>query len=305
LFFHSDLNLFLDDKVGVFISYNGLGNTVSLHEPRALIMNAFADRYFPNASKDAVFEPVNAAPDARKVAGVFAISRRSESNFTAFANLLSTVDIVANDDGSIILGGADGDHYVHIGPMLWKSKNSKELLAAKTENGVVTQISLNSIAPYITFEKLPNWRSGKIFSYMLAAALGILFLAAMSWPIAAVVRRYHKARFPYVSSSARAYRLSRALALTAIVVVVTWFVIANGTQNDLTFPSDATLLTLQWATLLAFSGLVLAALWNLYLVWRDKRSWLFKFNSVILALSALVLWSFSYAGGLFSMSTNY
>src|SRR4051794_17862715 len=48
VFFHSDLHLVLDQKVGFFVSYNSAGNSSGLGDsPRATLWEGFLDRYYP------------------------------------------------------------------------------------------------------------------------------------------------------------------------------------------------------------------------------------------------------------------
>jgi CubicO group peptidase (beta-lactamase class C family) len=60
-FFHSDLNLFLDDNVGLFISVNARGKDGMGEMLRDKLFAAFADRYFPAAAP-----PPASTVDARR-----------------------------------------------------------------------------------------------------------------------------------------------------------------------------------------------------------------------------------------------
>jgi CubicO group peptidase (beta-lactamase class C family) len=304
-YFYSDLSLFLDDNVGIFVSFNSAG-TQGGGKPRKILFNSFADRYFPSTSKFSAVDPVGATQDSRRISGVYSVTRRSQSSFLNLTNLLETTDIVANNDGAIIVNpGAGETHLVHIGPMLWQEKNGKERLAAKIKNSVVTEFAFDSTAPFITFQRLPDWRSGKTMSSLLGAAIGILLLAGLSWPVSAVVRRYYKAPFPYTtSSSARAYRSSRIFAFASIVIIALWAGVSS-VLGEAVIVSDTQLLVLQWLSLLVFVGMLITALWHLNRIWRDNRSWLFKLSGVLLTVSAFALCCFAYAGGLFSMTSNY
>src|SRR5207244_12011181 len=45
--FHSELNLFIDDGVGVFVSLNSLANDATAEQIRTVFFHAFSDRYCP------------------------------------------------------------------------------------------------------------------------------------------------------------------------------------------------------------------------------------------------------------------
>ena len=65
--FHSDLHLFLDEDVGIFVSINSAGKEGAAQPLRDALFAAFADRYFPgrDASKaDAADAKAEHARDA-------------------------------------------------------------------------------------------------------------------------------------------------------------------------------------------------------------------------------------------------
>ena len=47
VFFHSDLHLFLDKNVGLYMSMNSIGKNGAAHALREELLQQFADRYFP------------------------------------------------------------------------------------------------------------------------------------------------------------------------------------------------------------------------------------------------------------------
>src|SRR3989442_906683 len=97
--FHSDLLLLLDENVGLFVSYNSLGEGEG--DPRGVLYDKFMNRYFPGP---AVNEPTlsTAAADARSVAGPYKISRRFENNIMAITTLLGEEKIVADSKDNTI-----------------------------------------------------------------------------------------------------------------------------------------------------------------------------------------------------------
>ena len=47
--FHSDMHLFLDDHVGLFISFNSSGDAAATYSIRPTLFKGFKERYFPAA----------------------------------------------------------------------------------------------------------------------------------------------------------------------------------------------------------------------------------------------------------------
>ena len=74
--FHSDLHLFLDKNVGIYVSFNSAGKEGAAQPLRDLVVRDFADRYFPEApDADQKAMPTDAKEDAEKLAGVYSTTR--------------------------------------------------------------------------------------------------------------------------------------------------------------------------------------------------------------------------------------
>src|SRR3546814_851404 len=100
--FHSDLQLFPDDGVGIFVSMNSSGRDGATGHIRNALARGFADRYLPG--KPAPAEGVSkedAKLHAQQIAGSYTSSRRPESNFMSLVNLLGPVKVVANESGTL------------------------------------------------------------------------------------------------------------------------------------------------------------------------------------------------------------
>jgi CubicO group peptidase (beta-lactamase class C family) len=81
VYFHSDLHLLLDQKVGFFVSYNSAGNSTGLGDsPRTTLWEAFLDRYYPY-SAPAATTYAGAKDAAKGVSGTYTLSRRSDTSF--------------------------------------------------------------------------------------------------------------------------------------------------------------------------------------------------------------------------------
>src|ERR1700726_2902364 len=75
VYFHSDLILIPEHKVGFFVSLNSAGNDGKLNQEE--IVQAFLDRYYPAAA--ATTQPIaSQSKDGDLVKGFYQISRRSE-----------------------------------------------------------------------------------------------------------------------------------------------------------------------------------------------------------------------------------
>src|SRR5678810_577396 len=78
---HTNLDLFLDDGVGLFISMNSDGKAGSPRFIREGLLRRFADRYFPAPLEGTPIDARTAREHARMLAGTYASSRGFETNF--------------------------------------------------------------------------------------------------------------------------------------------------------------------------------------------------------------------------------
>src|SRR5207249_8564166 len=86
--FHSDLHLFIDDGVGIYISMNSAGKEGATSAVRSALFEQFADRYLPGETSDGHVDPKVAMEHARLMAGHYDNSRRSETNFLSLLGLI-------------------------------------------------------------------------------------------------------------------------------------------------------------------------------------------------------------------------
>ncbi|HEX5576593.1 MAG TPA: serine hydrolase domain-containing protein, partial [Gemmatimonadales bacterium] len=162
--FHSDLHLFIDDGIGIFISMNSPGKSGAAGPIRTAVFEQFADRYLPAPEPAGGIDPKTANAHARLVAGTYDNSRHSVSNFFSVSELIGPAKVVVNPDTTIslpFLTGLDGEpkHWREIQPFVWREKDGKNLAAAKVENGRVRMLSGDEISPFMMFLPSPWWRS--------------------------------------------------------------------------------------------------------------------------------------------------
>ncbi|MGO4221192.1 serine hydrolase [Lysobacter sp. TAF61] len=311
--FHSDLHLFPDDGVGLYISVNSSGKEGAAHVVRTELFHAFADRYLPGPNAEGKVDEATAKLHAAQMAGRYDNSRRSEDGFVALAYLLGQSQVVANEDGTITvpdLLGANGapKKWREVAPYVWRDVDGPDRIAAQVMNGKVERFSTDPISPFMVFDRTPWYRSGGVFLPILALGLCALLLTVLAWPISALVRRHY--RVPYALTGAdatwhkriRLASLAVVVSLGAAVVLAVWML----SSLDMLSPaSDKWVHTLRLLNLVVLPLGALVGLGNAWHVLRSGRRWTVKLWSVVLALSMLGLLWFGISQNILGYSANY
>ena len=300
--FHSDLNLFIDDGVGIYVSLNSIGRDGAGHVLRAALLRDFADRYFPGPAPSGQVAPSLAKAHAQMFAGTYMSSRGSDSNWASVVDFLSEIKVAALPNGDVVVGGLNGVNgqpikWREIAPFVWKDVNSPQLLSVVVKDGKVVRFANGDYAPIFVFDRVPAGKDTTWLMPALLAAISVLLLTAVLWPVTALVRRKYGAAFPLSGDEAKSYRAARAGAVATLAVGLGWtlIVVVGLRQLDFFGPAAA-----PWLLILGLLGplLLLAALagtaWDAWLIWtrrRGWRSWLARLWSAALVLSVLVaLW---------------
>ena len=312
--FHSDLYLFLDKNVGIYVSMNSAGKEGAAQPLRTSLFQSFADRYFPedpNAIQKVV--AAGAKEDAQKLAGVYSTTRGARSNFLAIADLIGQTKVGVDKDGNPLIPAAKGlsgqpIKWMHIGPMLWRDANGHDLLGATVgPDGKANRFSFGELAPIIDFDRTPMSRSSAWILPLLYASLAILLVTGLLWPTRLLVRRKFKGTLGLEGRQVWTYRSSRIAASAILAVLVGWLVVVSLLFGDLS--SGATLsvilISLQFLSLVAFLGGTLVMLWYAYTAWKLKWHWTAKVWSILLVIASATVLYVGLVYKLIGFTTNY
>ena len=311
--FHTSLHLFMDQDVGLYASFNSGGEAGAVNGVRVNLFTEFADRYFPGKPVTSRVPPEEAAQHARMMAGSWMASRRADSTFLNITQLIGQTTVAAGPDGELILPpdlGLTGRpaKWVEVEPFVWQDLNSHQQLAAKVEDGKVTRFSLSIMSAFTVFERAPWYKDASLLMPLIYAALAVLLLTALLWPVRWLVRRHYGSALPLEGRERLGYRLSRLTALLMVLVLVGWAVVITLMFGDLTNLGgafDAIVIVLQVLTLVVFIGGLAVFAWYLWQVWTGRRRWTAKLWSVLLLLSGIVMVWLAAAFHLFGIGTNY
>lgn len=311
--FHSDLHLFLDDGVGLFVSMNSAGKSGGAGQIRTALLELFTDRYLPGPSLEGEMDAKTAAEHAGMIAGTYENSRRMQSSFFRLLGLAGPIEVTANKDGTISVPLARNMAGVpvkwrEVEPFVWREVNGKNLLAAEVQDGRVKRFSFGFVSPFMMFERTPAATSPTWLMPTLVAGLVALLLTTLAWPVSALVRRHYGAAYPLTGEDARVHRWIRVAATAVLVVFAAWGITISqmmGNYSLLSSSFDGWLWVLQLLSLIVFVLAAAAAAWNALSVVRSSRKWYAKVWAVVLALALLVSLWVAFAFNLMSFSVDY
>lgn len=311
--FHSDLTLFIDDGVGLFVSVNSSGSEGAPRALRERLFDEFGNRYFPGRPAAGKMDAETSKKHVEQMAGNYFNSRGIRTNFLHILDLFGPIAIGPDEEGKLSAPmvtntGNRPRRWAEVAPFVWKDLDSDEKIAAKVENGQVTRWSFDTVSPFMVFDRAPWYKNPAWLAPALYVSLGLLFLAALSWPFGAIARR----RFKIVKAHEgrrlhlqRAWHGSQWLALAAIGGWLTFIGVGFSSLSMLGGPLDPLLITVQLLTPIAFIGFLLLAGWNLRQAWLEKRGWFSRLWAVALLLSAAVLLYVAFAFKLIGIGTTY
>jgi CubicO group peptidase (beta-lactamase class C family) len=311
-YFHSDLFLFIDDGVGLFISMNSSGKEGAPGKIRKAVFEQFADRYLPGPTFDGKVDPQTAAEHARMMSGLYQVSRRLETNFLRLLGLASPVKVFTNGDGTISVSMAMNVagtpiKWREVEPFVWRDVDGESFLSAKVEDGRVTQFGFEWVSPFMVFEPMPASISPAWLTPALLAGLIALVLTTLAWPISALTRRRYGVPYGLTGPDAATHRRIRIAATAAIVMFIIWGVLVSLIAGDKLRSStgDILLWIVQILSAIVFFGAAAIGVWNAIIVTRSTRKWYAKTWAVLLALALLVVLWVALAFHMIAFDVNY
>ncbi|MFL5448410.1 MAG: serine hydrolase domain-containing protein [Gemmatimonadales bacterium] len=311
--FHSDLHLFIDDGIGIFISLNSPGKDGAAGPIRTAVFEQFADRYLPAPDTATPLDRATAYAHAQQVAGQYESSRHSVSNFFGLTDLISPSKVTVNPDTTITLPyltalNGEPKHWREIKPFVWQEVDGKNVAGAKVESGRVEMLSGDEISPFIVFRPTAWWKSPSWLLPLAEFSLAVLLLTLIAWPLTALARWGYGATFPLQGQARSAYRWVRiaAVALLLLLAGWTWQIQRMSTEvSALTSKSDPWLWLLQLLGLVVFLGAAGVAVWNARLARRGRRAWSSQLWSGLLVLATVTLLYIAVVFKLVAFDINY
>uniref|UniRef100_UPI0035CA90C4 serine hydrolase domain-containing protein n=1 Tax=uncultured Sphingomonas sp. TaxID=158754 RepID=UPI0035CA90C4 len=302
-FFHSQLNLFPDDHVGIFISVNSTGRDGAADSLRTTFFTQFADRYFPATQVDGAVDRQTAARHALAMVSHYEVSDRSATNFLAVNHFRDQTVVDVDGDGKLVIPdftGPDGAprKWTEIAPFLWREAGGKGRLAAQLVDGRPVRFSTDDYAPMVVWDRMPWWKSNAWLGPLSWAAFLVLLATILAWPARFAMRRY-TGRAAAVRPADRWIATGLWLcALAGVFVPTIW---QRTIAPVMTFTADPRtidicILSASACTVFAYGGGLILAFASGWMAWKHRGSYSRLWSlALILSFGTLVwiAWSFN------------
>jgi hypothetical protein len=311
--FHSDLHLILERNVGLYVSLNSQGRDASpVSGLRPFLLEHFVDRYFPAPAPPAAKALATANADAAKVAGAYVMSRRSQTNMMSVSSLTVPILIMAGKDGSISFPtlaviGITGK-WIEVEPFVWREEHGSHRFVARVEDGHVKWMSSDMIPPILVLQPVSFWHSFLFVVPALAAAVLMLALTALFWPIKAVLRWRYSRPMELSRRDHMLYRLARVVAFVYVATFAgwTWFLIAGQLHLPVfDAPADGLVRGLQLLSLIAIAGTIIPVVEFVTALRDRQRPWWTKLTDGFVVVACVVLATFLISYNFLTTSLNY
>jgi CubicO group peptidase (beta-lactamase class C family) len=306
VWFHSDLHLMPDAKLGFFYSQNSAGKSTSL---RGVIWQAFLDRYFPYQAPP-VTAIATAGTDARTVTGAYKVSRRFDTTLLKVMTLGQQIRVSADRDGTVRMvtvreWSGQPKPLREIAPLRYRDAHGEEMVVFR-RNAAGNMEAVTDRAVMV-FQRVA-WYEGQTLNYIVIGFAGSVFgLTLLLWPVAALVRRHYGRKLELDGPDRRWRLLTRIVC--AIIAAFPLGLLALG--MSVKGPTDIGPHLEPWIHLLQCVG-VAGALGALILVYNALRSgfrrggwWFSRAHDAAMGVAAVGFVWFVLVWHLLDFSTRY
>jgi CubicO group peptidase (beta-lactamase class C family) len=282
--FFSHLDMFPGEGVGIFVSRDGIGEIKTGREiPN--IAAAIARRFLGGEPANTQTPP---ASDEANIAGIYHLSRRAESTLVRLRDLASESLIKMDSDGnaragtSILLRHVGRNLYEGPGPMRY----------ALVEGGSAPYIA----TPALQLQPLPAYLDVRWIMPAIQVSTVVVAVTLLSWPFAALWRRWRQRRFSEELTDLRLYRAVRIVLLVDLIVLLgaaALFGLASADLTLLTEKLDPAILALYIAAWIGVAGTV-AVVWTAVRFVRNGvgSRWARIHHGLLAASSVMIAWFF-------------
>jgi len=295
--FASDLTIFPEQGVGIFVSRNGTGELKTVGDLSKIPdpVTVVAERFLPKAPAATDARSANFASDAG-VVGIYRLSRRAESSWISFIDLMSQLVIKIDSAANVRLFSAiwpfgDGGTLTQVGRNLYEGPPFGHIAFIK---GVGSESYIAT--PAVRLQRVPWFLDARWIAPAFAVSAAIALLTLLAWPVAALWRYWRKSRWSQNSADWRKFLAVRLVLIVDVMVIVATAVLFFVRFIDLSVFNDALDPLLLAVYALAWLG-VFGAILTISiaaLFWRKGvgSRWSRIHHTLIAASSIMIAWFF-------------
>ena len=296
-YFHSDLILVPEQRVGFFVSLNSAGKNGHLIPEQ--IVQAFLDRYYP--APPLPTEPISSqSRDADLVKGFYQPSTRSDSTFLRFAALAQQYNVTADANGILTIDLLDDSRgspirWQEVAPLIYRAINGEQMIGFR--HGANEQISdLVPTWPTMVFQKVSFTQSRPFVFWLVGPAFGLIAITGLLFPLAVIVRwRYKRPLFETNPGAKLLYLFSRMWCLLIVALGVAAFFFwrtMSGNFSQISSSQDRWIDTIHWLAWIGLGGgVVVIGIAAFYFFVGQYGTLLNRLHTLLLlAASGVLLW---------------
>jgi len=309
-YFHSDMILIPEARVGLFISYNSSGSRFG--GGRGEVIRAFLDRYFPGAAASPPdVDPKIAQADGRAVSGIYRTSRRSESTFLKIAAILGQYAVQSDEKGILTIEGNKNlrgslKRWREIGPLLYREVDGPDLLAFRRNANDGSMELLSS--PITVEQRVTGFASKTLLLPLIGGSLALVIATVLLWPVAALIRKRYARPLLLSPGNRLLFRLSRLVCILEIGFIALFGLPISRADTNVSYIGEG---LNPWLTAshitgwLAALGLIVLAITALRFWKAPDLGWWPRVHATLLLLASVAFISFACYAHLLSPSLRF
>jgi hypothetical protein len=187
MYFHTQLALFPEHDLGLFVSYNSQRGA----EARRAFISQFVKRYFAPEEPSRPTPPQGFEDRAARYTGAYRANRFSHKSLAKLASAFTPVNVVYDGNGALKVSFLGDRRWIEVETNTFQDENSaNRIVFIENEYGNITHFALAGI-PIVAYERIGPWAKPSVHIAVFLVALGLCLLAFVSWPLAAFIRRRH------------------------------------------------------------------------------------------------------------------
>jgi CubicO group peptidase (beta-lactamase class C family) len=259
--FHSDLALFPELNMGIFVSYVTNGTWA-----RGQLLKAFLDRYFPKPEETLPAAPADFQDRGQRLAGSYRFTRHNFSTLEKMAALTNVLSVSVTSDNTLLISGVfpEPSQYVEVEPLLFQQIDGGRTIAFKeNKDGEITHMFFGMF-PFMPTYRVP-WYEAQGFSLAL---VGLGVLLCITTLVSAFYLRKQSKTAP--RSSRWAVRLAAVISVLTLAFLVSFIAIIASSSERLMYGFPASLTA---ALVLPIVTSVLAVGTTVFVVLAWKERW--------------------------------